>query len=503
MPSLRNKIKQTVAKIYFHPQTFSDTKYQEKLRSNFITKNIHTQFGKTYQFAAIKTIADFQKNIPISSYDQLQPYIEHMLQWWQNILRAGRVPYFSKSSGTTAVSKYIPISEDALQKNHYRVLKDGLWYYLEARPDNNLFGGVSVTMWGRLSQNPFDPTLQNVWDVSAILQYNMPWYVKPFRKPSDEVSFMEHFDQKLDAMIQETKDQNVTFIAGVPSWLTLFLQRLVDQTGKNNVLEVWPNLELFCRWWVNIAPYKKQLAKLLPWDQVWYWQNYNASEWFFAIQDTPLVDDMLLATHHNVFYEFIAQEHIDDIDPPVLLLQDLEVGKSYEIIITTDGWLRRYRIGDMVQITGLDPVRVRVVGRTKSYLNTFGEELMSHTTDAAIQTICELHQVPVADYVATTVVGDNGWHHEWYIDFGVETSLDTTIIVEQLEQYLQAHNSDYKAKRAGNILMKPLCFHILKPGTFHCYLESKGKLGGQHKIKRLWNDKEQLMKEMGEYLGEI
>ncbi len=157
----------------------------------------------------------------------------------------------------------------------------------------------------------------------------------------------------------------------------------------------------------------------------------------------------------------------------------------------------------MIQITGLDPVRVRVVGRTKSYLNAFGEELMSHTTDAAIQTICELHQVPVADYVATTVVGDNGGYHEWYIDFGVATSLDTTIIIEQLEQYLQAHNSDYKAKRTGDILMKSLRVHILKPGTFHRYLESKGKLGGQHKIKRLWNDKEQLMKEMGEYLGEI
>ncbi len=500
MENIFYNITRYVARVFFRPHVLSDSAYQEKLLFSFLAKNTKTRYWKNYNFTSIKTITDFQKKIPLQTYDNIQIHVEHMLQGWEDILRQWKIPYFSKSSGTTAVSKYIPISHKALKKNHYAVARDGFWYYLAARTDSNLFVGKWLLMWWRLAPNPFDPDMQNVWDVSAILQYNAPWYTKIFRKPSESVSFMEHFDKKLDAMIEETKDLNITFIAWVPSWLTVFLQRLVEKTGKNNVLEVRPNIELFMWWWINLAPYKKQLAKLLPWDQVWYWQNYNASEWFIAFQDKPYVEDMLLATHHHIFYEFIAQEHIDDIDPPIVLLQDLQIGKSYEIIITTDWWLRRYRIGDVVQITSIDPVRVRVVWRTKSYLNTFGEELMSHTTDAAIQTICELHHVPVANYVATTVVAEHGWYHERYIDFGVETALDKEVIINQLEQYLQAHNSDYKAKRVNDILMKPLRLHILTPGSFHSYLESKWKLGGQNKIKRLWNDKQQLITEMGEFI---
>lgn len=311
---------------------------------------------------------------------------------------------------------------------------------------------------------------------------------------------MENFDQKLDAIIEETKDLNITSLAWVPSWLTLFLQRLLEKTEKKNVFEVWPNLELFFRWWINIAPYKQQLQTILPWTQVNYRQNYNASEWFFAVQDKLGVDDMLLATHHHIFYEFIPFEESANPNPPAYLLHDLKVGKRYELIITTDGGLRRYRLGDVVEITAINPVRIRVAGRTKSFLNAFGEEIMVHTTDDAIQFVCEKYKLPLAEYVVTPVMEEVGWYHHWYIDFGRDVDIDVVMLSDILDGFLQDHNSDYKAKRDGNILMQKLKITIVNPKTFHAYMESKKKLWWQHKLKKLWNEREDLMKEMGDWL---
>lgn len=496
---------------FFSPQNMSEEKYQSRILHNWLVDNVSTYWWKKYNFKDIRSIKDFQHSVPLNTYDTIQPYIETMLQWSKDILWTWRIPFFSKSSWTTATSKYIPITKLALKNNHYAVWKDGLAYYMKSRPDSDLMWGQGVIMWGRLVPNPADPEVMNVWDVSAILQHNAPLYTKLFRKPSKGISFMENFDEKLDAMIDETKDLNITFIAGVPSWITLFLQRLVERTGKKNVLEVRPNLELFLRWWINIAPYKNQLSQLLPGDQVWYRQNYNASEWFFAVQDKPHADDMLLATHHNIFYEFIPFDQIDSLDPTICLLHELEIGKRYEMIITTDGWLRRYRIWDVIEVTAIDPIRIRVAGRTKSYLNAFGEELMVHTTDSAIKYACEMCQLPLAEYVATPIVLDHGWYHQRYIDFGRNVDKDVVslmqwewdhVFVDALEHYLQQHNSDYQAKRKGDLLMKKLQVVFLTPWTFHEYLSSKWKLWGQHKIKRLWNESRDLMKEMGEFLKE-
>ncbi len=498
---IRGRLIRPLAKRFFCPKWKSDNTYQERLLRYFIIQNTQTVRWKKYWFSAIKTIEDFQNNVPLSTYDDLQPYIESMLQWAKNILRYGKVPFFSKSSWTTATSKYIPITHEALKKNHYAVWKMWLWLYLQQSYESLLFGGEWLIMWWRLVSNPFSPNTMNVWDVSAILQSNAPWYTKRFRKPSPWVSFMENFDAKLDAMIEETKDLDITYLAWVPSWLTLFLQRLLEKTGKKNILEVWPHLELFLRWWVNIVPYKQQLSQLMPWNQVTYWQNYNASEWFFAVQDKKNTDDMLLATLHHVFYEFIPFDQIHNPHPQVLILSQLEIGKRYELIITTDWWLRRYRIGDVVEITWLDPVRIRIAGRTKSFLNAFGEELMVHTTDAAIEFACKKCGLPLAEYVATAVVEDQWWYHQWFIDFENNISVDKSLFVAALEEYIQSHNSDYAAKRKGDVLMKKLHIQFLQPWTFHRYLESKGKLGGQHKMKRLWNEREELMKEMGDYLS--
>lgn len=497
---IRGKIIRPLAKRYFRPTWKSDNTYQERLLRYFIIQNTQTVRWKKYWFSSIKTIQDFQNTVPLSSYDDLQPYIESMLQWAKNILRYGKVPFFSKSSWTTATSKFIPITYESLKKNHYAVWKMWLWLYLQENAESVLFWGEWLIMWWRLVSNPFSPNNMNVWDVSAILQSNAPWYTKHFRKPSPLVSFMENFDAKLDAMIEETKDLDITFLAWVPSWLTLFLQRLLEKTGKNNILEVRPDLELFLRWWINIVPYKQQLSQLIPGNKVTYRQNYNASEWFFAIQDKKGVDDMILATQHHVFYEFIPFDQIDNPKPQVLILSELEIGKRYEMIITTDWWLRRYRIGDVIEVTWLDPVRIRIAWRTKSFLNAFGEELMVHTTDAAIQFACEQCNLPLAEYIATAVVENQWWYHQRYVDFGKQTSFDEELFTNALEEYIQAHNSDYAAKRKGNLLMKKLQIQFLQPWTFHKYLESKGKLWGQHKMKRLRNERGELMKMMGNFL---
>lgn len=497
---IRWKILRHIAKRYFLPRGKQDETYQENLLRYFVVQNIHTLRGQKHQFSAIRTISDFQARVPLVTYDDIQPHIESMMQGAKNVLWYGRVPFFSKSSWTMAMSKYIPITHEALKKNHYAVSKHGVGMYLEHREDSMLFAGEGLIMGGRLLPNPFNPAYTNVGDVSAILQYNAPWYTKAFRKPSQQVSFMENFDAKLDAMIQETKDRNITYIAWVPSWLTLFLQRLVEQTWKKNIYEIWPNLELFFWWGINVAPYAQQLARLLPWDQTRYRQNYNASEWFFAVQDRPWVDDMLLATHHHVFYEFIPFDEIHSDNPKVLLVQDVEKGKRYEMAITTDGGLRRYRIGDVVEVTNVNPVRIRVAWRTKSFLNAFGEEVMGHTTDAAIRFVCEQCNVQLADYVATPVVEDVGGYHEWFIDIGQNSAIDSEHFASLLDSYLQENNSDYKAKRSGNILMKKLQVRFIPAMAFHRYLETKWKLWGQHKLKKLWNNREELMKEMGEFI---
>ncbi len=479
----------------------SDEEYQRWLLKQFLMQNENTEIWKKYNFAGISSYKEFAETVPLHTYDVLQPYIEQMLKWEKDVLWEWVIPYFSKSSWTTAVSKFLPVTYDALDKNHFRVGQDGFGYYLKARKDSKLFRGEGIIMGWRLSANPFDISKMNVWDVSAILQYNAPTYTKLFRKPSLEVSFMENFDAKLDAIIAETLNRNITYLAWVPSWLTLFLQRVLEKTGKKTILEVRPGLELFMRWGINIAPYKKQLTEMIPGDQVWYWQNYNASEWFFGIQDKEEVDDMLLATQHHVFYEFIPFYDYDQGKVMPILLDGLEVWKRYEIIITTSGWLRRYRIGDVIEVTGINPVRIRIASRTKSFINAFWEELMVHTTDGAIQKACEVCDVPLAEYVATPIVLEQGWYHQRYIDFGQDVQVDKNLFEDTLDQFIQEHNSDYKAKRTWDILMKKLRIQILKPWTFHQYLAAKGKLGGQHKIKRLWNVTEELMKEMGEWLG--
>jgi hypothetical protein len=478
----------------------SDSLYQHELLKEFLSQNKDTERGKKYWFVGIETYEKFSQIVPLSAYDDIQPYIERMLCGERDILWKWEMPYFSKSSWTTAVSKYLPITYDALEKNHFKIGQECFGYYLKARGDSRLFAWEWIIMWGRLVENPYDVSKNNVWDVSAILQFNAPRYTKLFRKPSMEVSFMENFDAKLNAIMDETIGRNITYLAWVPSWLTLFLQRVLEKTGKKTILDVWPWLELFMWWGINIAPYKKQLSEMMPGEQVWYWQNYNASEWFFGIQDKVGVEDMLLATQHHVFYEFIPFEEIDQHASTPRLIADLEIWKCYEMIITTSWWLRRYRIGDVIEVTGLAPVRIRVSSRTKSFINAFGEELMVHTTDGAIEKACEVCWVPLAEYVATPIVLEQWWYHQRYVDFGKDVQVDSALFAETLEAYIQEHNSDYKAKRWWDILMKKLQLTVLPPWTFHAYLAAKGKLGGQHKIKRLWNVAEELRKEMGEWL---
>jgi GH3 auxin-responsive promoter len=493
--------KYIVKKLFPLPTKRTDEEYQYSLMRSFVRRASGSIIGKRYAFSPSRTRDDFQRIIPLQHYDAMQHDIECALQGASNHIRPGKIPFFSKSSGTTARSKFIPITKEALKKNHYAAGKEVFSRYLHAREESMLLLGKWLIMGGRLTPNPFDPWVTNVGDVSAILQENAPRYTKLFRKPSPKVSFMEHFDTKLDAMIAETKDEDITFLAGVPSWLTLFLQRLVDTTWAKDVFEIWPNLELFLWGGISIEPYTQQLAQLLPWDKVRYRQNYNASEWFFAFQDMYGVDDMLLATQHHVLYEFISLTDIKNLEPRALLCHQVLQGSVYELVITTDGWLWRYRTGDLVQITGINPIRVRVAGRTKSFLNMFGEEVMEHSTDEVIRALSVETWRQIADYVVTSVREKDGWYHHRYIDItGPEGDADESFIATFLDRAIQAHNSDYAAKRTWDILMQSLRITLVPSWMFHSYLEDKGKLGGQHKLKRLWNDRDALMQEIGSYL---
>lgn len=491
-----------IAKIFFQC-AFTDTlSYQKKLLLQFIKHNITTEFWKKYWYETIQTIEDFRKQVPLHTYDDLQPYIEKMMAWNKDILWKWEVPFFAKSSWTTAVSKYIPITRCALRKNHFAVPKMWMWMYLASNPEANIFSWKWIILWGRMIKNPYNLSKNNVWDVSAILQQCAPIITRIFRKPSLSVSFMSDFDKKLDAIIDETLWMPITYVAWVPSWITLLLQRIAQRFPQRSISDIWPDLELFLWWWISIAPYKKQLDILFQSSKIKYRQTYNASEWFFAIQDKADRNDMLLATQHHVFYEFIPFDQIHLPHPHVLTLSQLEIGKRYELIITTDGGLRRYRIWDVIEVTWLDPVRIRIAWRTKSFLNAFGEELMVHTTDTAIQYACEQCNLPLAEYIATAVVENQWWYHQWYIDFGKEVTVNQEWFTNALEEYIQSHNSDYAAKRKWDILMTKLHIQFLQPWTFHKYLESKGKLWWQHKMKRLRNEREELIKEMGEYLGD-
>ena len=465
---------------------------QEELLMNLIRRAENTVIGAQYDFSSITSYTTFSERVPVSSYEDLQPLIERTRQGEQNVFWDAPIKWFAKSSGTTnAKSKFIPVSNDALEDCHYKGSKDLLCLYLNNNEDSELFLGKSLRLGG--SSQIYEDKETLFGDLSAILIENMPIWAEFSSTPSNKISLMSEWETKLTAIINETKNENVTSFAGVPSWMLVLMNRMLEETGKGNLLEVWPNLEVYFHGGVSFEPYREQYQKLLPKSDFKYYEIYNASEGFFAIQDLNDSSDLLLMLDYGIFYEFIPMDTFGTPNQKIIRLADVELFKNYAIVITTNSGLWRYLIGDTVRFTSLNPYRIRVSGRTKHHINVFGEELMVENTDQAIAKACQLTQTEVVDYTVAPIFmeGKEKGAHEWMIEFK-QNPKDINQFQTVLDDTLQSLNSDYEAKRYNNMTLNPLVINLARPHLFYDWLKERDKLGGQHKIPRLSNQREYL-----------
>ena len=465
---------------------------QEELLMNLIRRAENTVIGAQYDFSSITSYTTFSERVPVSSYEDLQPLIERTRQGEQNVFWDAPIKWFAKSSGTTnAKSKFIPVSNDALEDCHYKGSKDLLCLYLNNNEDSELFLGKSLRLGG--SSQIYEDKETLFGDLSAILIENMPIWAEFSSTPSNKISLMSEWETKLTAIINETKNENVTSFAGVPSWMLVLMNRMLEETGKGNLLEVWPNLEVYFHGGVSFEPYREQYQKLLPKSDFKYYEIYNASEGFFAIQDLNDSSDLLLMLDYGIFYEFIPMDTFGTPNQKIIRLADVELFKNYAIVITTNSGLWRYLIGDTVRFTSLNPYRIRVSGRTKHHINVFGEELMVENTDQAIAKACQLTQTEVVDYTVAPIFmeGKEKGAHEWMIEFK-QNPTDIAQFQKILDDTLQSLNSDYEAKRYNNMTLNPLIINLARPHLFYDWLKERDKLGGQHKIPRLSNQREYL-----------
>lgn len=462
---------------------------QTELLFNLLKSGKETVVGKKYDFSSITSYATFANRIPISKYEDLEPLLTQTRKGAQNIFWNSNIKWFAKSSGTTnAKSKFIPVSNEALEDCHYKASKDLLCLYLNNNENSKLFTGKSLRLGG--SKELYKNNATFFGDLSAILIDNMPIWAEYSSTPSNRTSLMGDWETKLPAIVNETIQTNVTSLAGVPSWMMVLLNKVLETTGKKNILEVWPNAEVYFHGGVSFEPYKKQYEQLFPKTDFNYYEIYNASEGFFAIQDKNNSKELLLMLDYGIFYEFIPMDTFGKKNEKVIPLSEVEIGKNYAIIITTNAGLWRYLIGDTVRFTSIFPYRIVVSGRTKHFINVFGEELMIENTDTALAVTCKEFATEITDYtVAPIFMKENKkGAHEWVIEFKIPPK-NYALFTEKLDKNLQAINSDYEAKRHNNITLTQLKLNVARKNLFYDWLKEKGKLGGQHKIPRLSNNR--------------
>ncbi|MBA9072877.1 hypothetical protein GGR22_001003 [Flavobacterium gossypii] len=465
---------------------------QEELLLNLIRTAEYTVIGKQYDFSSIKSYQEFTERVPVSTYEDLEPLIERTRTGEQNVFWNTPIKWFAKSSGTTnAKSKFIPVSTEALENCHYKASKDLLSLYLNNNEESQLFTGKSLRLGG--SKQLYEDNNTFFGDLSAILIDNMPIWAEFSSTPSNKVSLMSEWEAKIPAIINETIHENVTSFAGVPSWMLVLMNKTLEVTGKTNLLEIWPNLEVYFHGGVSFEPYREQYKKILPNSGFQYYEIYNASEGFFAIQDLNNSSDLLLMLDYGIFYEFIPMDTFGTPEQKIIRLSEVELDKNYAIVITTNAGLWRYMIGDTIRFTSLNPYRIRVSGRTKHHINVFGEELIVENTDRAIAKACKLTNTEVIDYTVAPVFmeGKEKGAHEWMIEFK-NTPENITDFRQILDDTLQSLNSDYEAKRHNNMTLNPLIINVARTNLFYDWLKEQDKLGGQHKIPRLSNQRNYL-----------
>lgn len=453
-----------------------------------------TEFGKTHQFGKIKTYTDFAARVPIFDYESFTPFLEKTMKGKQQVFWPTAIQWFAKSSGTTGSrSKYIPVSEESLEECHYKGGKDMMSLYVSNFPDSKIFTGKILSIGGTLEKNPLHPEgSARAGDVSALIMHNLPLWAQFMRTPSLETALMSDWEAKIERMALETMDENVTSIAGVPTWTIVLLQRILELKKASNILEVWPNLEVFFHGAVAFGPYRNLFNSLIPSDNMRYMEIYNASEGFFGMQDQPDSDELLLLLDYGIFYEFISTENLEKENPPVVSLEGVEVGKNYALLISTNTGLWRYKIGDTVKFTSILPFRFRISGRTKHFINAFGEEVIVENAEAAISYACAHTGATLTNFTAAPIYFEDSQSkgaHEWVVEFNSPPS-DLEDFADKLDQHLREINSDYDAKRHKNLALQRLQLHAAPVGFFESWLAKKGKLGGQYKVPRLSNSRE-------------
>lgn len=493
---------QFINTIYFKQRQKAQAKYanyaeqlQMKVLRRLVAKAEDTMWGKEHDFASITDYVDFTRQIEVNTYEELKGYIQKMREGESNILWPGRTRWFAKSSGTTNdKSKFIPVTYEGLKKLHYAGARDCVSSYLAVNPKSNILRGKSLMLGGSHAPNLNTPK-SIVGDLSAIMLENVPRAVNFTRVPSKQIALISDFEEKRDKIARIAMEQNVTNISGVPSWMLSVLNRILEISGEKTLDNIWPNLEMFFHGGVSFAPYREQYNKIITHSNMHYMETYNASEGFFGVQTDMTDPAMTLMVDYPVFYEFCPMDNIGDDGYPVddsriVPLWGTEVGKNYAVIISTNCGLWRYLIGDTIRFTQKNPYKFIITGRTKHFINAFGEELIVDNAEKGLQQACVATGAMVKDYTAAPIFMDENarCRHQWIIEF-VKKPGNMTEFATILDRSLQAINSDYEAKRYKDITLQPLEIIEAREGLFDSWLKSKGKLGGQHKIPRLSNNR--------------
>lgn len=470
-------------------------KYPHDVQNDWFNKLIaqgsKSEWGKRHGFESVKTVADFKSRFPVQDYESLKPYIQKSVEGHHNVLWPGETKWFAKSSGTTQdKSKFIPVTQECLEECHYKGGKDLISLYMQYKPDSKMFTGRGLVLGGSSEINSFNE--QSRWgDLSSIIIDNLPIWAEFHRTPSKDIALMGEWEEKLKKMAEVTADQNITTLAGVPSWTMVLLNKVLEITGAKTISEVWPNLETYTHGGVSFVPYKTQFEEVFNLPNLSFMETYNASEGFFGLQDQygdAFDGGLLLMLDYGVFYEFIPPSEIRNEHPKTITLDEVELGVVYAMVITTNAGLWRYNIGDTITFTSIQPYRIKITGRTKQHINVFGEELMIENAEKALQIATEKTSSVITDFTGAPIfmANKNQGGHEWVMEFS-RPPADIDLFADIFDNALKSLNSDYEAKRYNNYILQPPKINVVSPNTFYNWMKQRGKLGGQNKVPRLAN----------------